>query len=337
MLNSKQLFSRSAAISAIALSALFVACGGDTAKSAPPPPPADQTAPTAVITDDVPGATATGDVTFTITFSEAIDPSFSAASVTVTGGTKGTFTSVSSTVCTLVVSPTANATGTIVVTLAVGSFKDLANNLNTASAMDSQDYDTIPVAQVVLGFEGTPATAFYNLMDDYDIEFGGPLTDDMTFAQDAAVFDTGAHSELITATAYHNKYESPAAVGFAAFCHLDQAGLTTPIDLTHKTVSLRIRVPAASYIDGVKLVFRTDADQSQGKVVGVSAKDTWMTISYAYADGTPTGTGSATSDYTGANFDITQVTRIGIIASCKNPTPTTNLPGTQIYIDTLTW
>src|SRR2546430_10037564 len=65
-------------------------------------------APTVTITDDEPATTANiagGDVVYTFTFSEAVT-GFDATDITVGGGTKGTFTAVSSTVYTLAVRPT---------------------------------------------------------------------------------------------------------------------------------------------------------------------------------------------------------------------------------------
>ncbi|WP_390521857.1 Ig-like domain-containing protein, partial [Vibrio fortis] len=56
--------------------------------------------PTVSISNDTTG-TATGDVTYTFTFSEAVT-GFTADDITVSGGSKGTFTAVSGTVYTLV-------------------------------------------------------------------------------------------------------------------------------------------------------------------------------------------------------------------------------------------
>src|SRR5258707_858843 len=63
----------------------------------------DTKAPTVAITDDEPAATANiagGNVLYTFTFSEAVT-GFDATDIVVGGGTKGTFTAVSSTVYTL--------------------------------------------------------------------------------------------------------------------------------------------------------------------------------------------------------------------------------------------
>jgi endoglucanase len=119
---------------AIAAAALLSACGGGGTT-------ADTTAPTVTITDNV-SATATGDVTFTFSFSEAVT-GFAADDVAVTGGIKGTFTMASDgKSATLVVSPTANAIGTIDVNVAASTFSDGSSNTNTAAATGSQAFNT---------------------------------------------------------------------------------------------------------------------------------------------------------------------------------------------------
>jgi endoglucanase len=136
--NPKETFMRSfptkLSACAIAAAALLSACGGGGTT-------ADTTAPTVTITDNV-SATTTGDVTFTFTFSEAVT-GFVADDVAVTGGTKGTFTMASDgKSATLVVSPTANATGTIAVNVAASTFSDGSSNTNTAAATGSQAFNT---------------------------------------------------------------------------------------------------------------------------------------------------------------------------------------------------
>lgn len=121
---------------AISVAALLSACGGGGTTP-------DTTAPTVAITDSVSAATMTsGDVTFTFTFSEAVTD-FVTDDVTVTGGTKGAFNMASNGLtATLVVTPTANASGTINVAVAAAKFKDAAGNDNTASASGTQAYNT---------------------------------------------------------------------------------------------------------------------------------------------------------------------------------------------------
>ena len=122
---------------ALAVAALVAACGGGDAE-----PPPDTVPPTVAITDDVSAAVAGGVVTFTFTFSEDVGSSFVAEDVLVTGGTAGALTKVSDTVYTLAVTPPADATGSITVTVAAAKFRDLSNNDNVAEATASQAFDT---------------------------------------------------------------------------------------------------------------------------------------------------------------------------------------------------
>ncbi len=105
---------------------------------------ADTTAPTLAITDSVAATNATGPVTFTFTFSEDVGTSFTSADVVVTGATAGALTKVDATHYTMVVTPPVNSTGTMNVTVAIGTFSDLASNLNTAASSGSQAFNTVP-------------------------------------------------------------------------------------------------------------------------------------------------------------------------------------------------
>ncbi|MBU3647571.1 MAG: hypothetical protein FGM56_05785, partial [Limnohabitans sp.] len=106
-------------------------------------PATDTTPPTLVITDNVSAVTATGPVQYTFTFSEAVS-GFDASKLTVTGGTAGTFTKINDSLYTLVVTPTANATGNIVVTASATGVIDLASNVMVQSTglTSTQAYNT---------------------------------------------------------------------------------------------------------------------------------------------------------------------------------------------------
>ncbi len=150
------------ALSACALAAalLVTACGGGDASG-----PADTVAPTVAISDSEPGATATGAVTFTFTFSEDVGTSFTVEDVVVTGGAAGSLTKVDATHYTLIVTPTANLAGTINVSVAAAKFNDLANNANTAAATTQQAYNTVvvaptPTGTVLASFDETPPLVF---------------------------------------------------------------------------------------------------------------------------------------------------------------------------------
>jgi len=96
----------------------------------------DTTSPTLTITDDTTNS-ATGDVTYTFTFSEAVT-GFSSDDVTLTGGSKGTFTAVSTTEYTLVVTPEDASSDDMTVNVAADVASDAAGNGNTAADESTQ-------------------------------------------------------------------------------------------------------------------------------------------------------------------------------------------------------
>jgi hypothetical protein len=91
------------------------------------------------ITDNT-ANTATENVTFTFTFNEDVT-GFDIDDVTVSNGTKGTFTVVSPSIYTLVVTPLENSTGNISISVAANSATDGTNG-NIASAIYTQAYNT---------------------------------------------------------------------------------------------------------------------------------------------------------------------------------------------------
>ncbi|WP_429614826.1 Ig-like domain-containing protein [Synechococcus elongatus] len=112
----------------------------------------DTTAPTVTITDDEPGTgnIAGGDIVYTFTFNEAVT-GFTADDITVANGTKGTFTAVSPTEYTLVVTPDAGFEGNITVDVAAGVAIDAAGNPNTAATQSVQPVDTdVPVPTITV-------------------------------------------------------------------------------------------------------------------------------------------------------------------------------------------
>jgi hypothetical protein len=103
----------------------------------------DTVAPTVTISDNNSGTAKSGqDVTFTFTFSEAVS-GFSATGITVGNGSKGAFTALSSSVYTLVVTPTASSTGNVTIDVAANAATDAAGNGNTAPAQYTQAFNTI--------------------------------------------------------------------------------------------------------------------------------------------------------------------------------------------------
>ncbi|MDM8350409.1 tandem-95 repeat protein, partial [Pseudomonas sp. sp1636] len=102
--------------------------------------------PTLSITDNVAGV-ANGPVTFTFTFTEAVT-GFSADDISVSNGSKGTFTSVDGQTYSLVVTPAGNSTGNITVNVPAGAATDSAGN-PTLAAQAQQAIDTVAPSVVI--------------------------------------------------------------------------------------------------------------------------------------------------------------------------------------------
>ena len=100
----------------------------------------DTKAPSLTITDNTSGS-ARSEVLFTFTFSEAVS-GFSVDDIKITGGSKGTFSKISDSVYTLLVSPTNNARETITVDVAAKVASDVAGNNNTAAVQATQVFDS---------------------------------------------------------------------------------------------------------------------------------------------------------------------------------------------------
>ncbi|BCN94149.1 biofilm-promoting protein BpfA [Thiomicrorhabdus immobilis] len=105
----------------------------------------DNTVPTLTITDDTVG-TATGDVTYTFSFSEAVT-GFTVDDVLVSNGSKATnFASGSDgdSIYTLVVTPDNNSISNMTVNISENVATDVAGNFNTAAEPNVQAVDTTP-------------------------------------------------------------------------------------------------------------------------------------------------------------------------------------------------
>jgi hypothetical protein len=98
----------------------------------------DPQAPTLSFSDNAPGVAA-GPVIFSLVFSEGVS-GFSADDISVSGGSKGAFAGAGTTY-TLVVTPSANAAGTITLAVPAGAARDAAGNLSTATQA-SESFDT---------------------------------------------------------------------------------------------------------------------------------------------------------------------------------------------------
>ncbi|MCA2993707.1 Ig-like domain-containing protein, partial [Gemmatimonas sp.] len=125
---------------AVATGAAHDVAGNGSAAAQAAAQAVDTKAPTVAITDDR-ATTTNGAITYTFTFSEAVT-GFTDDDVTVANGTKGTFTAVSGTQYTLVVTPATGFEGAVTVDVAAGAAADAVNNASTAAAQSVQVVDT---------------------------------------------------------------------------------------------------------------------------------------------------------------------------------------------------
>ena len=140
-------------IDVAANSAIDVASNGNTA-AIQATTNYDATDPTVAISG-VP-ANSNAAFTATFTFSEAVT-GFDATDITLGNATKGTFTATSSTVYTLVITPTGAA---VTVDVAANVAIDVASNGNTAAIQATTNYDATDPAVVISGVPADTNTAF---------------------------------------------------------------------------------------------------------------------------------------------------------------------------------
>lgn len=274
-------------LSCIAAACLLAACGGGGGDATPPAGSTDTTPPTVLITDSVSATTASGDVTFTFTFSEDIGSSFNAAAVSVTGGTKGTFTLVNRTSATLVVSPTPNSTGTISVNVAAGAYSDTAGNANTATATATQAFDT--TTPVVAGSTGTctaaPCIDFSSTTLAYG-DFGGSVGTQV----DDPVLATNKVFQLVKTAA------AQTWAGVTVFANGSNVAIT-PADLSAgKTVTLRVYSPAAGKTIRMKFETLGNNTRSVETDAVTTQANAWETLTFNFSN-QATGTAAFNASY----------------------------------------
>jgi hypothetical protein len=252
------------AMTTLALAASLAACGGGGDASAP----RDLTPPTVNITDNVAAATATGPVTFTFSFSEAVT-GFTADDVSVTNGSKGSFSMASDALsATLVVTPTASTSGTLTVSVATGAFSDASGNANAAGASATQDFNT-----VVSGDTGTCTAAPCINFSEATVGF--------------ATFE-GMLAEVVndpvSATNKVAKFTKPvgAQPWAGATVHLGAGDLSVAAVDPATGITLRVYSPAV----GLKVMVKIE-DAANGAVfVEADALTTkageWETLSFSY-------------------------------------------------------
>ena len=130
----------------------------------------DRTGPSVAVTPNS-GATNSGSITFTFQFSETVT-GFASNDVTVTNGTKGTFSAVDGDTYTLVVTPTAD--GAVTASVGANAAQDAATNGNTSGSGSITSDRTTPTIAV------TPNTGATN---------ANPITFTFQFSEAVTGFD----------------------------------------------------------------------------------------------------------------------------------------------------
>lgn len=283
-----------AATAAAVLSLTLAACGGGNGE---PPPQSGggntvpAAAPVVTITHNVSAETATGDITFTFSFSRDVGTSFTADSVVVSGGTKGAFTRLSGTSATLVVTPTANATGTVEVSVPAGAVTDAVGTANAAASASKAFNTTAPVIRTTLvSFEESTAPAL--------LGFGG--AEDSTVVADPTLGSNkvarvvkGAAAELWAGTT-------------VAICPKD-AVARIPFTATLKKMSVRVWSPVAGIPVRLKVENAADATQTAETEATVTTASGWQTLTFDFGNtvaGTPALDPSKTYDKASIFFDF---------------------------------
>jgi Bacterial Ig-like domain len=261
--------------SLLVTAALLAGCGSGGDATPPPaagtPAPAiDTKAPTVVITNNLGTSVATGNITFTFTFSESIAAGFSANSINVVGGTKGTFTQVSDTVATLVVTPTANSAGNVQIDVPASKFADIAGNSNTAAATASHAFNTAvvltPVSTLLFSFDEAAAPVLTG--------FGG--AEDSTIGTDPA--NAGNKVLKIVKSATAESYAGTTV----SICP-NNSSPTLPFSAANQTMSVRFNSPDAGSAIRVKVENASDATKSVETEATALTVIGWQTLTFNFA------------------------------------------------------
>jgi hypothetical protein len=232
----------------------------------------DTLPPDISIVSSAAGTTAKGDVVFSFSFSKDIGTSFTADDVTVSGGSKGAFTVASGTSATLVVSPPANATGTIEVHVPVLAVTDSGGTGNTTAAAAQQPFDTAApvVATTLVSFEEAVAPVLTG--------FGG--------AEDATVVadPTNAANKVGRIVKAANA-ETWAGTTVSICPNLTLVKL--PFSDANKTMSARVWSPDAGIPVRLKVENAADNTQSVETEATTTAAAGWQTLTFNFANPAP--------------------------------------------------
>lgn len=248
----------------------LAACGGGSGEAPPQQPGStvEAAAPVLTITNNIGAETATGDIVFTFSFNRDVGTSFTADDVVVTGGSKGAFTRVSGTSATLVVTPDANSSGTVQVSVAAGTVTDATGTANAAVSA-SKAYNTVaPVVRTALvTFEESPAPTL--------IGFGG--------AEDATVVVDPTNAGNKVARIVKSATAELWAGTTVAVCPSD-AIARLPFSTTLKKMSARVWSPVAGIPVRLKVENAADPTQSVETEATVTVASGWQTLTFDFAN-----------------------------------------------------
>ena len=269
---------------AVASSLLVAACGGGDAT---PPSGAsainagttaaapDTRVPSVTIFDDTPAATATGPVTFTFVFSKDVGTSFTASDVVVTGGTAGAFTKVSGTQATLVVAPIANSAGALNISVAAGTFSDLAGNNNTTGATAQKAYNSVVLTQMSLPVSFDSTSVGYGLVGFGGAEDSSIVVDPTNVANKVGKVVRAANAETYAGTTVTATNAAGAQLGFAP---------KIPFNVTDTRLSVRVWSPDAGIPVRLKVEDSADPTKSVETEATVTTAAGWQTLTFNFAN-----------------------------------------------------
>ncbi len=256
-----------AATAVTALSLMLAACGGGSG-SAPPEPAVTVVptgAPVVTITKSAADTVATGPVTFSFSFNRDVGTSFTADDITVSGGSKGAFARVSGTSATLVVTPSADAAGTLVVSVPAGGVVDSVGNAN-AAASSEQAFNTV-IRTSLVNFSESPAPTLTG--------FGG--------AEDATIVNDPTDATNKVARVVKSATAEVWAGATVSICS-NQAVPTLPFTSALTTLTARVWSPAAGVPVRMKIENASDPSKSVETEASVTTASTWQTLTFNFAN-----------------------------------------------------
>jgi hypothetical protein len=254
---------------AVVLALALAACGGGNGE----PPPrtggntVDPAAPVLTITNDITAETATGPITFTFSFNRDVGTSFTTEDITVTGGSKGAFTRLSGSSATLLVTPDAATTGTVMVSVAAGSATAATGSGNAATSASKAFNTVVPVVRTALvNFEETTAPVLTG--------FGG--------AEDATVVADPTDGSNKVARVVKSATAELWAGTTVSVCP-SQAIARLPFSSTLTTLSVRVWSPAAGVPVRLKVEDAADGSKSVETEATTSVASAWQTLNFNFA------------------------------------------------------